>query len=273
MIFRLYEANRDAAIETSMKFKNVKFGIVRDGALVAPSFSLSLNKKGDLYLTQRELSNEKLSMHKSGINRFATVSLEPRAPILAAQMPSLESGKFITVYRIIYTFDSLALPTLGPIPEGLLGVEPPNSDVAIEFTIGYTKRDPRFYNETRSNKHIFISEINADKFVTITLNSHTLSELACLVEGHLKPRKLTPASSQFQSGEPSGFHMLQYSSHLWTFINWAHCGIDNSKMDAWKLDNPVFIALSRADSRFATLKDSSELSGTNFTFQNNSRPF
>lgn len=71
-------------------------------AHVGPLLSLSRNKD-DFYISLRFSPHDtKISLHASGITRWAKIDLNPRAPIFRGTLADLEERRWHTVFRAIY---------------------------------------------------------------------------------------------------------------------------------------------------------------------------
>lgn len=147
----------------------IRFGI-SDGRVRSLTFKL-WKHGSELYLASREFSGHKLSLHKSGINRYASQTSDARRPIMSTTQLDLVEGRFSTVARILFKSETnWEFQDSGKIPKGKFLRLPcfsPNYYGIV--SIGATPHHPNENKHTASSRHLYTLKVRDRVYYTITL--------------------------------------------------------------------------------------------------------
>jgi len=252
--------------------KNIRFGLLLTNSGNEPycgsKFKLT-QKNNDFYIFLRNTNlKTKISLHESGITRYAEITQGSRLPIQKETVGALEKSKWTTVFRAIY----IPIGDYGSSREKIkdfVGISPHHyiGRSIVSFQVGFIKGgDGALIPPTSGpNTHLEILDFvyqNGPANLVLTASSYNQQEIIQLLsktkiseDSHLSIER-----HAFMADNSHGFSeaVINYHSDLNTYSYIIFYGIPISETNHWWKENSLFKAIDQTGSFSALLKKASE---------------
>jgi len=246
--------------------RNIRFGLFLTNSGTAPycgcKFKLTQNNN-DFYIFLRKTNlKTKISLHESGITRYAEVTQSNRLPIKKETIGLLRQNKWTTVFRSIYIPIGDYGCSIEKI-EDFVGISPHHfiGRSIVSFQVGFMKG-----NNERSippasgpNTHLRVLDFtykNEPAILALTASAYNRNEIIQLLsQTHISSNSyLSIERRAFMDDRGRGFSeaIINYHSALNTYTYLIFYGIPPSETNHWWKENTLFKAIDQTG-HFSTI--------------------